>query len=91
MFISSVLQEGRIRGRALAQFRAADGTEDICRCGSLIPREALGRVAALRPHLRVDLVLLGDTISSWNPADFYLGRLDPLFPARLHTGALEFF
>src|SRR5258705_12882954 len=38
---------GQDQSRALAQFRA-DGTEDIGRCGSLIPRSSLAS-AALHP------------------------------------------
>jgi hypothetical protein len=49
--------EGEDQSRALALFRA-DGTEDIGRCGSLIPRGARAR-AALGPPAG-DLVLLAD-------------------------------
>ena len=49
---------GQDQSRALALFRA-DGTEDIGRCGSLIPRSARAS-AALRPPAG-DFVLLADT------------------------------
>src|SRR5674536_152894 len=54
---------GQDQSRALALFRA-DGTEDIGRCGSLIPRSARAS-AALGPPAS-DLVLLAIRASSWN-------------------------
>src|SRR5712672_1477338 len=54
---------GQDQSRALAQFRA-DGTEDIGRCGSLIPRSARAS-AALRPPAGA-FVLLADTSLVWN-------------------------
>src|SRR5260370_32857482 len=86
---------GQDQSRALAQFRA-DGTEDIGRCGSLIPRGARAS-AALRPPAG-DLVLLADTSLVLEP-DFYLADVDrffacrrrSLFRARLHPGALGIF
>ena len=75
-FIASVLQKGQDQSRALALFRA-DGTEDIGRCGSLVP-SALGRVPRFRPPAG-DLVLLADTrASSWEP-NFYLAGVDCFF------------
>src|ERR1035438_3307940 len=41
------IAEGQDQSRALALFRA-DGTEDIGRCGSLIPRRALASSARCR-------------------------------------------
>src|SRR5450432_4053850 len=52
------IAEGQDQSRAPALFRA-DGTEDISRCGSLIPRRARAS-AALGPPAG-DLVLLADT------------------------------
>src|SRR6266850_8446864 len=66
---------GQDQSRALAQFRA-DGTEDIGRCGSLIPRSARAS-AALRPPAG-DLVLLADTSLVLEP-DFYLADVDRFF------------
>ena len=63
------------QGRALALFRA-DGTEDIGRCGSLIPRSARAS-AALGPPAG-DLVLLADTRLVLEP-DFYLADVDRFF------------
>src|SRR5471030_249176 len=59
---------GKDQSRALTLFRA-DGTEDVGRCGSLIPRRA-GASTALG-SLAGDLVLLPDTSLVLEP-NFYL-------------------
>ena len=69
------IAEGQDQSRALALFRA-DGTEDIGRCGSLIPRRARAS-AALRPPAG-DLVLLADTSLVLKP-NFYLADVDRFF------------
>src|SRR5664279_1867364 len=56
---------GQDQSSALALFRA-DGTEDVGRGGSLIPRSARA-TAALRPPAG-DLVLLADTSLGTRPA-----------------------
>src|SRR5664280_2620458 len=66
------IAEGQDQSRALALFRA-DGTEDIGRCGSLIPRRARAS-AALGPPAG-DLVLLADTGFVLEP-NFYLADID---------------
>src|SRR5258705_7705073 len=66
---------GQDQSRALALFRA-DGTEDIGRCGSLIPRSARAS-AALRPPAG-DFVLLADTSLVLEP-NFYLADIDRFF------------
>ena len=81
------IAEGQDQSRALALFRA-DGTEDIGRCGSLIPRRARAS-AALRPPAG-DLVLLG----RYEPrpeTKFLSCRRRSLFRARPHPGALGTF
>ena len=69
------IAEGQDQSRALALFRA-DGTEDIGRCGSLIPRRARAS-AALGPPAG-DLVLLADTSLVLEP-NFYLADVDCFF------------
>ena len=69
------IAEGQDQSRALALFRA-DGTEDIGRCGSLIPRSAWAS-AALGPPAG-DLVLLADTSLVLEP-NFYLADVDRFF------------
>src|ERR1035438_1780331 len=69
------IAEGQDQSRALALFRA-DGTEDIGRCGSLIPRSARAS-AALGPSAG-DLVLLADTSLVLEP-NFYLADVDCFF------------
>ena len=63
------------QSRALALFRA-DGTEDIGRCGPLIPRSARAS-AALRPPAG-DLVLLADPSLVLEP-NLYRVAIDRLF------------
>jgi hypothetical protein len=69
------IAEGQDESRAFALFRA-DGTEDIGRCGSLIPRSARAS-AALGPPAG-NLVLLADTSLVLEP-DFYLAEVDCFF------------
>ncbi len=69
------IAKGQDQSRALALFRA-DGTEDIGRCGSLIPRSARAS-AALGPPAG-DLVLLADTSLVLEP-NFYLADVDYFF------------
>ena len=69
------IAEGQDQSRALALFRA-DGTEDIGRGGSLIPRSARAS-AALGPPAG-DLVLLADTSLVLEP-NFYLADIDCFF------------
>ncbi len=78
---------GQDQSRALALFRA-DGTEDIGRCGSLIPRSA-GASAALRPPAG-DLVLLADTSLVLEP-DFYLAYIDRFFARDFIQARWELF
>ena len=78
---------GQDQSRAFAQFRA-DGTEDIGRCGSLIPRSARAS-AALRPSAG-DLVLLADTSLVLEP-DFYLADVDRFFARDFTQARWEFF
>src|SRR6476660_9576635 len=66
---------GQDQSRALAQFRA-DGTEDIGRCGSLIPRSARAS-AALRPPAG-DLVLLTNARFIREP-NLYFSDIDRFF------------
>ena len=66
------IAEGQDQSRALALFRA-DGTEDIGRCGLLIPRRARAS-AALGPPAG-DLVLLADASLVLEP-NFYLADVD---------------
>ena len=86
-FISFGIAEGQDQSRALALFRA-DGTEDIGRCGSLIPRRARAS-AALGPPAG-DLVLLADTSLVLEP-NFYLADVDCFFARGLYPGALGSF
>ena len=69
------IAEGQDQSRALALFRA-DGTEDIGRCGSLIPRRARAS-AALGPPAG-DLVLLPDAGLVLEP-NLYRFDIDRLF------------
>ena len=79
--------EGEDQSRALALFRA-DGTEDIGRCGSLIPRRARAS-AALGPPAG-DLVLLADTSLVLEP-NFYLADVDRLFARDFVQARWELF
>ena len=81
------IAEGQDQSRALALFRA-DGTEDIGRCGSLIPRRARAS-AALRPPAG-DLVLLADTSLVLEP-NFYLADVDRFFARDLIQARWELF
>ena len=65
---------GQDQSRALALF-LADGTKDIGRCGSLIPRSARASAAFGPPA--GDLVLLADTSLVLEP-DFYPGCIEVL-------------
>src|ERR1700692_192430 len=78
---------GQDQNRPLALFRA-DGTEDIGRCGSLIPRRARAS-AALRPPAG-DLVLLADTSLVLKP-NFYLADVDRFFARDLIQARWELF
>src|SRR6476620_2285614 len=78
---------GQDQSRALAQFRA-DGTEDIGRCGSLIPRRA--RASAALRQSAGDLVLLADTSLVLEP-DFYLADVDRFSRATSPRRAGNFF
>jgi hypothetical protein len=78
---------GQDQSRALALFRA-DGTEDIGRCGSLIPRSARAS-AALGPPAG-DLVLLADTSLVLKP-NFYLTDVDRFFARDLIQARWELF
>jgi hypothetical protein len=81
------IAEGQDQSRALALFRA-DGTEDIGRCGSLIPRRARAS-AALRPPAG-DLVLLADTSLVLKP-NFYLADVDRFFARDFIQARWELF
>jgi hypothetical protein len=81
------IAEGQDQGRALALFRA-DGTEDIGRCGSLIPRSARAS-AALGPPAG-DLVLLADTSLVLEP-NFYLADIDCFFARDFIQARWELF
>ena len=69
------IAEGQDQSRALALFRA-DGTKDIGRCGSLIPRSARASAAFGPPA--GDLVFLADTSLVLEP-NFYLADIDRFF------------
>ena len=81
------IAEGQDQSRALALFRA-DGTEDIGRCGSLIPRRARAS-AALGPPAG-DLVLLADTSLVLEP-NFYLADVDRFFARDFIQARWELF
>src|ERR1035438_5866879 len=81
------IAEGQDQSRALALFRA-DGTEDIGRGGSLIPRSARAS-AALGPPAG-DLVLLADTSLVLEP-NFYLADVDCFFARDLIQARWELF
>ena len=81
------IAEGQDQSRALALFRA-DGTEDVGRCGSLIPRSARAS-AALGPPA-CDLVLLADTSLVLEP-NFYLADVDRLFARDFIQARWELF
>jgi hypothetical protein len=81
------IAEGQDQSRALALFRA-DGTEDVARCGSLIPRSARAS-AALGPPA-CDLVLLADTSLVLEP-NFYLADVDRLFARDFIQARWELF
>ena len=78
---------GQDQSRALTLFRA-DGTEDVGRCGSLIPRSARAS-AALRPPAG-DLVLLADTSLVLEP-NFYLADVDRFFARDFIQARWELF
>ena len=79
--------EGEDQSRALALFRA-DGTEDIGRCGSLIPRSARASAAFGPPA--GDLVLLADTSLVLEP-NFYFAEVDRLFARDFIQARWELF
>ena len=81
------IAEGQDQSRAFALFRA-DGTEDIGRCGSLIPRSVRAS-AALGPPAG-DLVLLADTSLVLEP-DFYLAEVDCFFARDFIQARWELF
>jgi hypothetical protein len=81
------IAEGQDQSRALALFRA-DGTEDIGRCGALIPRSARAS-AALRPPAG-DLVLLADPSLVLEP-NFYLADVDRFFARDFIQARWELF
>ena len=78
---------GQDQSRALALFRA-DGTEDIGRCGSLIPRRARASAAFGPPA--GDLVLLADTSLVLEP-NFYLADIDRFFARDFIQARWELF
>ena len=75
------------QGGSLSLLRA-DGTEDVGRCGSLIPRSARAS-AALGPAAG-DLVLLADTSLVLEP-NFYLTDVDRFFARDLIQARWELF
>ena len=81
------IAEGQDQSRAFALFRA-DSTEDIGRCGSLIPRSVRAS-AALGPPAG-DLVLLADTSLVLEP-DFYLAEVDCFFARDFIQARWELF
>ena len=81
------IAEGQDQSRALALFRA-DGTEDIGRRGSLIPRRVRAS-AALGPPAG-DLVLLADTSLVLEP-NFYLADVDCFFARDFIQARWELF
>jgi hypothetical protein len=81
------IAEGQDQSRALALFRA-DGTEDIGRRGSLIPRSVRAS-AALRPPAG-DLVLLADASLVLEP-DLYLADVDCFFARDFIQARWELF
>ena len=81
------IAEGQDQSRALALFRA-DGTEDIGRCGSLIPRSARASTALGPPA--GDLVLLADTSLVLEP-NFYLADVDRFFARDFIQARWELF
>jgi hypothetical protein len=81
------IAKGQDQGGALALFRA-DGTEDVGRCGSLIPWSARAS-AALGPPAG-DLVLLADTSLVLEP-NFYLADIDRFFARDFIQARWELF
>src|SRR5665647_2041314 len=81
------IAEGQDQSRALALFRA-DGSEDVGRCGSLIPRSARAS-AALGPPAG-DLVLLSNTGFVLEP-NFYLADIDCFFTRDFIQARWELF
>src|SRR5664280_339427 len=79
--------EGQDQSRALALFRA-DGTEDVGRCGSLIPRSAWPS-AALGPPAG-DLVLLTNARFIREPNLYFL-NIDCLFARDFIQASWELF
>jgi hypothetical protein len=81
------IAEGQDQSRALALFRA-DGTEDIGRCGALIPRRAWTS-AALGPPAG-DLVLLTNARFIREP-NLYFPNIDRLFARDFIQARWELF
>jgi hypothetical protein len=81
------IAEGQDQSRALALFRT-DRTEDIGRCGSLIPRSARASTALGPPA--GDLVLLADTGLVLEP-NFYLADVGRFFARDLIQARWEVF
>ena len=81
------IAEGQNQSHAVVLFRA-DGTEDIGRCGSLIPRSTRAS-AALGPPAG-DLVLLADTSLVLEP-NFYLADVDRFFARDFIQARWELF
>jgi hypothetical protein len=81
------IAEGQDQSRALALFRA-DSTEDVGRCGSLIPGSDRAS-AALGPPAG-DLVLLANTSFVLEP-NFYLADVDRFFARDFIQAGWELF
>src|ERR1700693_1176197 len=81
------IAEGQDQSRALALFRA-DGSEDVGRDGTLVPRSAWAS-AALGPPAG-DLVLLADTSLVLEP-DFYLADVNCFFARDFIQARWELF
>src|SRR5471032_851036 len=78
---------GQDQSRTLSQLRA-DGSEDVGRCGSLIPRSARASAAFGPPA--GDLVLLADTGLVLEP-NFYLADVDCFFARDFIQARWELF
>ena len=81
------IAEGQDQGGSLSLLRA-DGSEDVGRCGALIPWSARAS-AALGPPTG-DLVLLADTSLVLEP-NFYLADVDCLFARDFTQARWELF
>jgi hypothetical protein len=90
---------GQDQSRALALFRA-DGTEDIGRCGSLIPREvrptSRAKPAAKRERRRPDpLLAVTAELEEWYQAEpwrtsrEFLERVQAKYPGRYADGLIR--